>query len=149
MLVIMNELNLLSSEDFMSIFNWRYGFAALRKATSKSQSEARERYISVPLRSRDRKLIPKLCLLIDILKEEEMSALCWLQKRISSPYVGDSYPFKSKALISMCCRTSRDVIWGSTAKDRNSTGRAPSHFWKTVWNITNNDQSLQHVEEIV
>lgn len=64
---------LLSSEDLMSILSWRYGFAALTKATSRSQSEARERYISVPLRSRDRKLTPKLCLLIGIEKETEMS----------------------------------------------------------------------------
>lgn len=56
----------------MSILSCRYGLAALTKATSKSQSEARERYISVPaVRSRDRKLIPKLCLLIGVSKQIE------------------------------------------------------------------------------
>lgn len=97
---------LLSSEDFMSILSCRYGFAALRKATSKSQSEARERYISVPLRSRDRKLIPKLCLLMEntgILPKLMM----WKAEEKSH---AATYPFKSKALISMCCRTSSDVI---------------------------------------
>lgn len=50
---------------------------------------------------------------------------------VSSCTITLTHPFKSKALMSMCCRTSSDVIWGSTAKERNSTGSAPSHFWKT------------------
>lgn len=60
----------------------------------------------------------------------------------------DSYPVKSKALISMCCRTSSDVIWGSTAKERNSTGRHPSHFWKTrVWNTVVSYKGKYHIED--
>lgn len=50
---------------------------------------------------------------------------------VSSCAIILTHPFKSKALMRMCCRTSSDVIWGSTAKDRNSTGSDPSHFWKT------------------
>lgn len=39
-----------------------------------------------------------------------------------------THPFKSKARMRMCCNTSSEVIWGSTAKERNSSGKKLSHF---------------------
>lgn len=101
---------LLSSEDLMSILSCRYGFAALAKATSKSQSEARERYISAPLRSRDRKLTPKLCLLPGVWGEQADIYQSPVGGRRGNGHGGEAYPFRSKALMSMCCRTSSDVI---------------------------------------
>lgn len=40
-----------------------------------------------------------------------------------------THPFKSNARMRMCCNTSSEVIWGSTAKERNSGGKKLSHFW--------------------
>lgn len=40
-----------------------------------------------------------------------------------------THPFKSKARMRMCCNTSSEVIWGSTAKERNSGDKKLSHFW--------------------
>lgn len=72
--------------------------------------------------------------------QENRVRSCSAATCVSSCAATLTHPFKSKALMRMCCRTSSDVIWGSTAKDRNSTGSAPSHFCKT--------REKQHVDKV-